>query len=70
MQIKSAKELRVYQKAYALAMEIFETSRGWPIEERYSLTDLRPGGESLHLGEMQRIRKPIHACCIKIVVTL
>jgi four helix bundle protein len=39
MQIKSAKELRVYQKAYALAMEIFEISRRWPVEERYSLTD-------------------------------
>jgi four helix bundle protein len=39
MQIRSAKELRVYQKANALAMEIFETSRRWPAEERYSLTD-------------------------------
>jgi len=38
-QIKSAKELRVYQKAFALAMEIFELSRGWPAEEKYSLAD-------------------------------
>ena len=39
MQIRSAKDLRVYQKAYGLAMEIFELSRKWPPEEKYSLTD-------------------------------
>jgi len=39
MQIKSAKDLTVYKKAYALAMEIFEHSKSWPPEERYSLTD-------------------------------
>lgn len=38
-QINSAKELRVYQKAYTLAMQIFEGSRSWPPEEKYSLTD-------------------------------
>jgi four helix bundle protein len=36
---RSAKELRVYQAAYALAMEIFRISKNWPVEERYSLTD-------------------------------
>jgi hypothetical protein len=39
MQINSAKDLEVYKMAYALAMEIFEISRGWPPEEKYSLTD-------------------------------
>lgn len=39
MQISSAKDLEVYKIAYALAMEIFEISRGWPPEEKYSLTD-------------------------------
>ena len=39
MIINSAKELKVYKTAYALAMEIFEISKGWPHEERYSLTD-------------------------------
>jgi four helix bundle protein len=39
MQIKSAKDLTVYQKAYALAMEIFAISKGFPAEEKYSLTD-------------------------------
>jgi len=37
--IKSAKDLRVYQKAYDLAMKIFEYSKSWPKEEKYSLTD-------------------------------
>ena len=39
MQIKSAKDLIVCQKAYALAMETFEASRRFPAEERYSFTD-------------------------------
>jgi len=39
MKINSAKELMVYKEAYALAMEIYEISKGWPSEERYSLTD-------------------------------
>ena len=37
--INSAKDLRVYRKAYALAMEIFRISKVWPPEEKYSLTD-------------------------------
>ena len=39
MRINSAKDLGVYQKAYALSMEIFDLSKKWPAEERYSLTD-------------------------------
>ena len=39
MQIRSAKELKVYQKAYALAMEIFDLSKNWPYDEKFSLTD-------------------------------
>jgi four helix bundle protein len=39
MQIKSAKDLIVYEKAYALAMQIFEMSKRFAPEERYSLTD-------------------------------
>jgi four helix bundle protein len=35
----SFKDLIVYQKAYKLAMEIFEISKGFPKEETYSLTD-------------------------------
>jgi four helix bundle protein len=39
MQIKSAKDLSVYQKGYALAMEIFGVSKSWPPVEKYALTD-------------------------------
>ena len=33
------KELIVYQKAFKLAMDIFEISKSFPKEEQYSLTD-------------------------------
>ena len=38
MQIRSAKDLIVYQRAYELAMRIFEISKGFPAEERFALT--------------------------------
>ena len=38
MQLKSAKDLTVYQKAYDLGMMIFEDTKGFPPEERYALT--------------------------------
>jgi four helix bundle protein len=37
--IESFKDLIVYQKAYKLAMEIFDISKSYPKEERFSLTD-------------------------------
>jgi four helix bundle protein len=37
--IESYRDLIVYQKAYKLAMEIFEVSKDFPKEEKYSLTD-------------------------------
>ncbi len=38
-QINSFKDLLVYQKAYKLAMEIFEIYKTFPKEEKYFLTD-------------------------------
>ncbi|WP_045213873.1 four helix bundle protein [Desulfonatronovibrio magnus] len=38
MGVQSAKELIVYQKAYKLAMHIFDISKKFPDEERYALT--------------------------------
>jgi len=38
MQINSAKDLDVYQKAYMLAMKIFELTRNFPAEEKFALT--------------------------------
>jgi four helix bundle protein len=37
--IESFKDLIVYQKAYKLAMEIFNISKSFPKEEKFSLTD-------------------------------
>ena len=38
MQIRSAKELRVYQKGYELAMKVLRASLTFPSEERYAAT--------------------------------
>lgn len=38
-QVNSFRDLIVYQKAYKLAMELFEISISFPKEEKYSLTD-------------------------------
>jgi hypothetical protein len=32
-------DLEVYQKSFAAAMKIFEFSKSFPLEEKYSLTD-------------------------------
>jgi four helix bundle protein len=37
--INSVRDLEVYKKAFEAAMEIFEISKNFPKEERYSLTD-------------------------------
>lgn len=39
MIINSAKELKVYKAAYELAMDIYQVSKQWPAEEKYSLKD-------------------------------
>jgi four helix bundle protein len=38
MAVQSVKELEVYKKAYALAMDVFRVSRSFPAEEKYALT--------------------------------
>lgn len=38
-ELKGHRDLKVYQLAYKLAMDIFNASRSFPKEERYSLTD-------------------------------
>ncbi len=37
--INHFRELEVYQKAFKVAMKIFEITKNFPPEERYSLTD-------------------------------
>ncbi len=39
MKIRKHQELEVYQEAFSAAMEIFETSKKFPKDEKYSLTD-------------------------------
>ena len=56
----SFKELVVYRKAYQLAMEIFELSKTFPKEEKYSLTSqIRNSSRSVcsNLAEAYRKRK-------------
>jgi four helix bundle protein len=38
MRINSAKDLAAYQKAYVLAMKVFELSKKFPSEEKYAMT--------------------------------
>jgi four helix bundle protein len=58
--IKSHKELKVYQKAFEKAMEIFESTKTFPKEEIYSLTDqIRRSSRSVcgNIAEAFRRRK-------------
>ena len=58
--IRSHRELLVYQKAFAAAMEIFEITKGFPKEEIYSLTDqIRASSRSVcaNLAEAWRRRR-------------
>ena len=54
------RELRVYQLAFRLAMEIFEESKKFPKEETYSLTDqIRRASRSVptNIGEGYRKKR-------------
>ena len=60
MLIKSHKELEVYKLAFAAALEIYEISKTFPTEERYSLTDqIRRSSRSVcsNIGEAFRKRR-------------
>lgn len=51
MQINSAKELKVYQKGYELAMRVFNLSKGFPMEEKFALTSqIRRSSRSICLN--------------------
>jgi four helix bundle protein len=57
MIIQSYRELRVYQAAMDAAMEIFQLSKSFPPEEKYSLTDqMRRSSRSVcaNIGEAWR----------------
>ena len=54
------RDLRVYQLAFSLAMEIYEETKRFPKEERYSLTDqIRRASRSVaaNIGEGYRKKR-------------
>jgi four helix bundle protein len=62
--IASFRDLRVYQLAFSTQQEIFELSKGFPKEEKYSLTDqIRKSSRSVgaNIAEAwQKRRYPAH----------
>ncbi len=58
--IKDHKDLEIYKMAFDAAMKIFDLSKKFPVEERYSLTDqIRWASRSVcaHLAEAWRKRR-------------
>ncbi|MEH1820752.1 MAG: four helix bundle protein [Nostoc sp.] len=58
--IKNHQDLKVYQMAFDATMKIFELSKKFPVEERYSLTDqIRRSSRSVcaNLAEAWRKRR-------------
>lgn len=56
--LRGHRDLRVYQSAYALAMEIFHLSRTFPREEVYSLTNqIRRSSRSVAANLAEGFRK-------------
>ena len=56
--VRHFRELRVYQQAFKAAMRIYELSKGWPPEERYSLTDqIRRASRSVCVNIAEAWRK-------------
>ena len=58
--VKNHRDLEVYRLAFDAAMEIFEVSKSFPVEERYSLIDqIRRSSRSVgaNLAEAWRKRR-------------
>lgn len=55
------KELIVYKKSFSLAMEVYEISKNFPKEEKYSLTDqIRRSSRSVCANIAEAYRKRIY----------
>jgi four helix bundle protein len=66
---RTVRELEVYRLAFKTAMEIFDLSKTFPVEERYSLTDqLRRSSRSVcaNLSESWHKRKYLAAFIAKL----
>jgi four helix bundle protein len=56
--VRGHRDLKVYQLAYKLAMEIFNETKSFPIEKRYSLTDqIRRSSRSVATNIAEGYRK-------------
>ena len=59
--LKSQRDLEVYQMAFNAAMFIFELSKKFPVEERYSLTDqIRRSSRSVCANLAEAWRKRLY----------
>ena len=57
-ELKDHRDLKVYQLAYKLAMEIFHETKAFPKDERYSLTDqIRRSSRSVAANIAEGFRK-------------
>lgn len=57
-ELKGHRDLKVYQLTYKLAMGIFEISKSFPKEEKYSLTDqIRRSSRSVAANIAEGFRK-------------
>lgn len=57
-ELKGHRDLKVYQLAYKLAMKIFNESKSFPKEEKYSLTDqIRRSSRSVAANIAEGFRK-------------
>ncbi len=55
------RDLKVYQLAFRLAMEIYEETKKFPIEEKYSLTDqVRRASRSVTANIAEGYRKKVY----------
>ncbi len=64
------KELLAYKKSFQLAMEIFEISKSFPSEEKYSLTDqIRRSSRSVsaNISESYRKRRYVNHFISKLI---
>ncbi len=60
MEVRSFRDLNVYKNALNVAMELYEISKSFPTEEKYSLTDqIRRSSRSVcaNIGESWRKRR-------------
>ncbi len=70
MQYNGYRDLKVYQLAYRLAMEIFEETKQFPPQEKYSLTDqMRRSSRSVpaNIAEGWKKRKYIKMFVSKLI---